>query len=67
MTGIALTFPVCRGFGEAMSSFFPLFNVEPSTIALSFVFSVSVGVIAAMYPAVKSVQTKIVDGLRQIG
>ncbi len=67
VTGIGLTFPVCRGFGEAMSSFFPLFNVEPSTIALSLVFSVSVGVIAAMYPAVKSVQTKIVDGLRQIG
>jgi putative ABC transport system permease protein len=65
--GIGLTFPVCRGFGEALSTFFPLFNVEPSTIALSFLFSVSVGLIAALYPSVKSVQTKIVDGLRQIG
>lgn len=65
--GIALTFPVCRAFGEALSAFFPLFNVEVSTIVLAVVFSVSVGVIAALYPAVKSVQTKIVDGLRQIG
>lgn len=67
LTGIALTFPVCAGFGEAMGSFFPLFNVEPSTIAIMVVFSVAVGVIAAMYPAVRSVRTKIVDGLRQIG
>ncbi len=65
--GIGLTFPVCRGFGEALSTFFPLFNVETSTIVLGLVFSMSVGVIAALYPAVKSVQTKIVDGLRQIG
>jgi putative ABC transport system permease protein len=65
--GIALTFPICRGFGEAMSTFFPLFNVETTTIVYASLFSLSVGVLAAVYPAVKSVQTKIVDGLRQIG
>ncbi len=65
--GIGLTFPVCRGFGEALSTFLPLFNVETSTVVLGLVFSMSVGVIAALYPAVKSVRTKIVDGLRQIG
>lgn len=65
--GVALTFPICHGFAEAMSTFFPLFNVEPMTIALAFGFSLFVGIIAALYPAVKSIQTKIVDGLRQIG
>jgi putative ABC transport system permease protein len=65
--GIGLTFPVCRGFGEALSTFLPLFNVETSTVVFGLVFSMSVGVIAALYPAVKSVRTKIVDGLRQIG
>lgn len=65
--GVLLTFPISHGFGEAMSTFFPLFNVEPMTIVLAFLFSLVVGVIAAVYPAVKSVNTKIVDGLRQIG
>lgn len=65
--GVLLTFPVCQGFGEAMSTFFPLFNVETTTIMMAFAFSMTVGVVAAVYPAVKSVQTKIVDGLRQIG
>ncbi|HLP18246.1 MAG TPA: FtsX-like permease family protein [Bacteroidota bacterium] len=65
--GVVLTFPVCAGFAEAMSTFFPLFNVEPMTIVLAMIFSLAVGVIAAIYPAVKSVRTRIVDGLRQIG
>jgi ABC-type lipoprotein release transport system permease subunit len=50
-----------------MSTFFPLFNVEATTIIYALLFSLSVGVLAAIYPAVKSVQTRIVDGLRQIG
>ncbi|MGE5315674.1 MAG: ABC transporter permease [Acidobacteriota bacterium] len=65
--GVILTFPICRGFAEAMSTFFPVFNIEPGTIALSFTFSILVGVLAALYPAVRSVRIRIVDGLRQIG
>lgn len=65
--GVILTFPLTRAFGAALSTFFPIFNVEPLTIAIALGFSLAVGVLAAIYPAVKSVRTKIVDGLRQIG
>jgi putative ABC transport system permease protein len=67
VVGLALTFPVTAGFGEQFSTMFPVFAVQPSTIALAILFSFLVGVIASVFPAVRSAQMKIVDGLRQIG
>jgi putative ABC transport system permease protein len=67
VVGLALTFPVTAGFGEQFSTMFPVFAVQPSTIALAILFSFLVGVIAAIFPAIRSAQMKIVDGLRQIG
>jgi putative ABC transport system permease protein len=46
---------------------FPVFSVEPSTIVLALALSVLVGLLAAIFPAVRSARIKIVDGLRQIG
>lgn len=67
VVGLMLTFPVTAGFGEAFSTLFPVFAVQPSTITLSILFSFLVGVIASIFPAARSAQMKIVDGLRQIG
>ncbi len=65
--GIVLTFPVCQGFGAQFPTFFPVFTVAPSTLALSVSFSIIVGVIASIFPAIRSTRMKIVDGLRQVG
>lgn len=65
--GLMATFPVCAGFGAQFSTMFPVFAVQPSTIALSIGFSVLVGVIAAIFPAIRSANMRIVDGLRQLG
>lgn len=65
--GLVMTFPVCAGFGAQFPTIFPVFAVAPSTIALAISFSVLVGVIAAVFPAIRSANMKIVDGLRQIG
>ena len=65
--GILLTFPVARKFGELMDQFFPVFQVDSSTIYLDIIFSLLVGVIAAIFPTWRAVRIKIADGLRRIG
>jgi putative ABC transport system permease protein len=42
------------------------FRVSPQTLALAFVVSVGVGILAGFAPAIRSSRLKIVDGLRQV-
>lgn len=67
--GMALTFPLCKGFASApnMSTWFPVFTVEPSTVAIAFSAAFLSGVLAATVPLTRTLRTSIVDGLRQIG
>jgi len=65
--GILLTFPMAHMFGNMMGTFFPVFNVERSTIYLDILFSLLVGIIAAIFPTWRATTIKIADGLRRIG
>jgi putative ABC transport system permease protein len=65
--GIALIFPMAAGVAAGFPTMFPIFNVEPSTVILSFSLSFLVGLLASAFPAIRSSRIKIVDGLRQIG
>jgi len=65
--GILLTYPVAQKFGELMGTFFPVFNVDTSTIFLDIVFSLLVGVVAAIFPTWRAIRIKVADGLRRIG
>jgi putative ABC transport system permease protein len=65
--GLVFTFPVVAGFGAAFPTFFPVFNIANSTLALAITFSIGIGGTAAVFPAIRSANIKIVDGLRQIG
>lgn len=65
--GLALTFPIAGGFAKAFPTFFPIFNVETITIVLAVSVALLSGVVAATFPTVKALRTKIVDGLRAIG
>lgn len=66
--GLLITFPMVRGFQEAMpQGFFPYFFIEPITIVLAIFSALIVGILAAVFPIQRAVHTRIVDGLRFIG
>jgi putative ABC transport system permease protein len=65
--GVAFTFPMAAAVAANFPTMFPIFKVELSTILLAFGFSFLVGIMAAVFPAVRSARMKIVDGLRQVG
>ncbi|HEY7945657.1 MAG: ABC transporter permease [Burkholderiales bacterium] len=65
--GIALTYPVTRGFGEAMGRFLPIFYVSDETIAMQVAAALAIGAVAAALPAWRASKLRIVDGLRAIG
>lgn len=67
IAGAILSFPGAMIFRKQMESFLPVFEIEPSTIALMVVVSFIVGLVAAIPPAVKASQMSIADGLRHIG
>ncbi len=65
--GIALTFPVVKAFGKAVSNWIPVFIVEPETIYMDIAAILMVGVVAAIIPSWRAVTMRIADGLRSIG
>ena len=64
--GIALTFPLARGFADAMGSLFPIFFVSEDTLLMQFAAAILIGVVAACIPAWKAARVRIVDGLRAV-
>jgi len=65
--GIAFTFPMAAAVAAGFPTMFPTFNVGASTILLALAFSFLVGILASIFPAVRSARIKIVEGLRQVG
>ncbi len=66
--GLLITFPMIRGFQEAMpQGFFPYFFVEPITIVFALLAALLVGVGASMVPIQRVLSIRIADGLRFIG
>ena len=66
IAGIALTFPLARGFADAMGSLFPIFFVSEDTVLMQFAAAILIGVVAACIPAWKAARVRIVDGLRAV-
>lgn len=66
VVGIAATFPAAAAFAAAMGVYFPVFNVEVTTIWLDIVFCLAVGILAAIIPVYRTLKVKIADGLRMI-
>lgn len=65
--GVALTYPTAAAFADAMSQYFPIFNVETKTIWMDLAAALLVGTVAAIFPAWRAVRIGIADGLRRIG
>ena len=64
--GIALTFPAASAFGSALSNYFPIFNVAPSTVWLDLLAALLVALVAAIFPAWQATTISIAEGLRRI-
>lgn len=64
--GIAATFPAAKAFGDAMSTFLPVFNVSGRTIMLDVVASIVVATIAGVIPTWRAVSIRIAEGLRKV-
>ena len=67
LLGILLTYPAAFGFKTALKQFFPVFIVDPLTVALDAGVALLVGVAASILPARQAVKTRIAEGLRRIG
>ncbi|MEW6701859.1 MAG: FtsX-like permease family protein, partial [Bacteroidota bacterium] len=66
--GLLITFPIVAGFEKVIpKGFFPVFQIEPITIAFAVIASLLIGFAAAIFPIQRALNTKIVDGFRFVG
>ena len=65
--GIALTPPLAEGFKAFAGGIFPIFTVSGETTLLQAACALTVGVLAAIVPAVRAARVRVVDGLRAVG
>ena len=65
---IVLTFPIIAGFAEVIpKGFFPIFRLESITVILAVSSAALVGIASSIFPVLKALRTKIVDGFRFVG
>lgn len=67
LIGLLCTFPLAAAFAKVFPTFFPIFNVEPVTIILAISVALLAGIVAAFFPTVRTLRTRIAEGLRAIG
>lgn len=65
--GVLLTFPIVQGVGKYIENFYSQIEISGLTVVLSVVFTILVGIIAALFPVFQTIRLKIVDGLRKVG
>ena len=65
--GCALTFPAASAFGEAVSQYFPVFQVSRTTVLLQGLSALAVGLVAGIVPALRARSVGIAEALRRIG
>jgi putative ABC transport system permease protein len=64
--GLVLLFLVSKPISIAISNFFPVFKLQSITIILAIAASFLVGIASAVFPVVRAVRMRIVDGLRVV-
>jgi len=65
--GCGLTFPVAAAFGDAVSQYFPVFQVSRTTVVLQGLSALAVGLVAVIVPALRAGGVGIAEALRRIG
>jgi putative ABC transport system permease protein len=69
--GLAIAYPlvdlaVGRFIEENMGGYFPYFRIEASTVILSLILTVVLGMLAALIPAIRSSHIRVTDALRRV-
>jgi putative ABC transport system permease protein len=68
VAGLLLTFPLIQGISQIIpKGFFPIFQLEPITVALACSAALLIGIASSIFPIHRALNTKIVDGFRFIG
>jgi putative ABC transport system permease protein len=66
--GLLLTFPIVEGIYEFIpKGMFPIFDVQPITLILAISAALLIGIVAAIFPIIRALNTKIVEGFRFVG
>ncbi len=65
LIGFGLAYLAVGGLAADMKKYFPVFEIDSSTIIISLVLMVALGVITGLWPAVSAMRLKITDALRQ--
>jgi putative ABC transport system permease protein len=66
--GLLLAMPVIQGFSQVVpKGMFPVFILEDITIVFAISSAILVAFFSALFPLIKTLRMKIVDGLRFIG
>jgi putative ABC transport system permease protein len=66
LLGLAISIPIKLLVATAVSNFFNVFKIEDVTMLMAFGAAIIVGLLAAIFPALKAVRTPVVEGLRII-
>ncbi|HIJ80494.1 MAG TPA: FtsX-like permease family protein [Desulfuromonadales bacterium] len=65
--GMLLTFPAAQAFSRLVGQFFPVFQIERSTLYLDMFFCLLVGSTAGLFPTWRASRINIAEGLRRVG
>lgn len=66
--GLLISFPLIEGFAAVIpKGMFPVFILEPVTIVIAILSALLVGIAASVFPILRAIRTKIVDGFRFVG
>lgn len=64
--GLSLTFPATAGLAQQFPTFFPIVNVELVTVLLCVGVALLAAFVAALFPSVHAMRTRIAEGLRSV-
>ncbi|MCB9248857.1 MAG: ABC transporter permease [Ignavibacteriales bacterium] len=66
--GLFFVIPIVASFEEVIpKGFFPVFRLEETTIIMAISAAILIGVASAVFPIIRALKTKIVDGFRFVG
>jgi len=65
LIGFGLAYLAVGGLQPTMKKYFPIFEIDSSTLVVSLVLMVALGVITGLWPAVTAMRLKITDALRK--
>jgi putative ABC transport system permease protein len=65
LIGFGLAVLAVGGLAPTMKKYFPIFEIDSSTLVVSFVLMVALGIITGLWPAMTAMRLKITDALRK--